>query len=1072
MLEIFHSNKLETLLEYLEKATSLPPDDPFQSEAVVVQNLGMARWIDQQLAEHRGISALIDYPLPAVFFWQVLKAWIPGAPDSSLFEEEALSWRVLELLPEQLEHGSFAPLKRYLQAENPELRLFQLSRRIADLFDQYLVFRPEMVLAWERGGEEHWQARLWRALNAGGETAHRARLYSDLEQAMIAGEPVPGGVPERVSLFGLTALAPVYVRMLQALGNFIQVNVFYLNPSRHYWADLEDERGQSRRRARARKAGLPDPTGLLDVGNPLLASMGHAGQVFLDQLLETGGTDHDLFVQTEGGTLLHQVQRDILDLGDSRKQSGDMTLAEGDFSIQVHCAHSRLREVQILHDRLLRMFEQIEGLEPRDVIVMAPDVDQYAPCVEALFGAPSPAMGIPWSIADSRQVSDQPLLKGIEQLLSLPRSRFEVGELLSFLDLPAVRRRFGLDEAGVEKIRTWVRESGIRWGRDEKMRIELGLPSERANSWAFGLDRLFLGYAFPPDPDADTYAGVQPYIDVEGTEVSCLGMLESFLEVIDSWRTRLITPRSLGDWCTAFNEMLVALMAPNEEEELLLQGLRDQLDRLVTSSCEAGFEGPLALDVFRSLLSAQFDDTRGAQRFLTGRVSFCNMVPMRSIPFRVVCLIGMNGDDFPRNQPPLSFDLMAQSPKRGDRSRRRDDRYLFLEAILSARDALYISYVGNDIHDNSIKIPSVVTSELLDYLRQSIRCEQTGEVEEQLLIRHPLQPFSHRYFDGSDKRLFSYAQAWKEAAFSESGGAIPPFVPGDAGLPEDALKTLDIEELIYFFRNPANSFLTRRLGLSLLDMEAVPEDIEPFDSTGLERYQLRQTLLEQRLRGRGTPVILSRLRGEGVLPHGAPGDRIFEEQAAEVDPFIARLERYQHESLAPLNVDIALGDFRIQGQLRHRQHSGLTNYRFGKLKCRDRLAAWIRHLILNVLAPNDSGRESCFVAEDCTMKLQPVDNPAELLQDLLEMRWRGLQLPLPFFPESSLGWYIHETYGSEFEHAWAGMNNPMPESCDSGVRIAFRGLNPLGDAFEDSARSILKPLLDHTHTLSAKKDHP
>ncbi len=1069
MIQVHHSNRLELLIEGLVEVRGRPLSDPFAPEILVVQNQGMARWIAQQLAERTGVAANLRFPLPAVFFWEVFQAWLPEPPDLEAFDREALLWRLLRQLPEALDHPAFEPLRRYLASDASDLRLYQLTRRIADLFDQYLVFRPDLVLGWEQGRGDHWQAQLWRRLCAEAGHAHRAQLLADLEQAMAAGAPRPGGLPERVCLFGLTALAPVYVNLLGALAGFIQVHLFNLNPCRGYWSDLVDDRGQARRRARAQKAGQPDPTGLLDVGNPLLASLGHAGQVFLDQLLELGGLDHDRFQEPTGEGLLAQVQRDLLDLQDPRLDPGGRLVAPDDHSIQIQSAPSPLREIQILHDRLLRLFERLDDLTPRDVIVMAPDIDRYAPYVEAVFGAAPPPHAIPWSIADRRLGAEQPLVEALRLLLDLPRSRLEATEILSLLQIPPVRRRFGLDLEGLGRIRTWVRESGIRWAADGAMRQALGLPPEGSNSWSFGLDRLFLGYALPPEPVADPYAGVLPYPDVEGGEAEYLGQLQSFLEALNQWRKGLTGVATLPRWRARLHELLTSFFAPDEAEEPLVQGIRDRLDRLVSLAERAGFVGGISLDLVRALLEDLLQDTSGAQRFITGRVTFCNMVPMRSIPFRVICLIGMNDTDFPRSQRPVSFDLMAQSPRRGDRSRRRDDRYLFLEAILSARDVLYLSYVGRDQRDNSLKVPSVVVSELRDYLVAGHRLAGGGDLDDHLCISHPLQPFSRGYFDGHDADLFSYAETWLEAARASRGTGLPAFAERPLGPPDDRLRALDIRDLIRFLHNPARSFLVERLGLRLAGAEELLLEEEPFDAVGLEAYALRQSLLELLLAGREPPEILSHLRAAGVLPHGAPGELLLDEQLAVAAPFVERLSRYAGE---PLEVDLTLGGFRLQGRLTQLQADGLLQSRLGRLRAKDRLSVWVSHLVLNLLRPRDIAPCSRFLAEDAGLALASVEDAAGILADLLELRWQGLQSPLAFFPESALAWLETGEYGSRFEQAWCDDRSPTPECADPAVRIAFRGREPIGAAFEANARRILQPLIHHSRLTKAAEELP
>jgi len=1067
MLQVYHSNRLEVLVEELARILAVPLTDPFRPETIVLRNQGMARWVAWQLAQRNGISAHLEFPLPASFLWRILQAWLPDAPDALRFDQGALLWRVHKHLPDLLDRPAFAPLERYLADDTSGLKLYRLAQHIADLFDRYLVFRPDWILDWEQGADRQWQAELWRTLGTDADHAHRARLLADLESALARGGPTAAEVlPERVCLFGLSALAPVQTRMLGTLADRIPVHLFFLNPCREYWADLVDERGQAHRRARARRAGRPDPTGLLDLGNPLLAALGHTGQVFLDQLLELGGTDRDRFVAPRGDGLLPQIQRDLLDLVDPRG-SEPRVITYDDESIRLHSTHGPLREVQVLHDCLLHLFESLDGLEPRDIIVMAPDIDRYAPYVEAVFGTAETSTAIPWSFAERRLVEEQPVLKALQFLLTLPGSRFEAGALLSLLEVPALRRRFELDDQGLERIRVWVRESGIRWGADGAMRADLGLPDEPANTWAFGLERLFLGYALPPDADDELYAGILPYPDLEGNEAVYLGQLAAFIETLDVWRKRLAVPRSLAGWRSVVNELLAAFFAPDDGEAIRLQSVRVGLHEVVARAKMVGFDRPVAPDVLRAVLLDALDAGDEGHRFLSGRVDFCNLVPMRSIPFRVVCLIGMNGADFPRAQRPVSFDRMAQHPRRGDRSRRRDDRYLFLEALLSARDVLYLSWVGNDERDNSPKTPAVVIDELLDYLRQGYRLPDGTDPARRLVLRHPLQPFSRRYFDASDDRLFSYGRTWLNAARTQVEAGIPPFF--DAALPEPdaAFKTFELTGLIRFLRDPARYFLTERLGLHLPEDAEVPEDTEPFDAVRIERYRLDQILLHGLLAGQGHSTLLARVRGTGSLPHGTPGDQLFDERLEAAVPFVERLQAYSTAAaVEPIAVDRTLAGFRLYGQLGDLHTSGLIDYRFGRLGAKDRLRTWVRHLVLNMLVPPEIGLSSLFVATDLIWYLAPVAAAEDLLADLLRLRWQGLGKPLAFFPESAWAW-MGQGYGSRFEYAWSGRYNSAPERDRIAVRIAFRGRDPIGEEFERTAMRVFVPMLESSEEEAA-----
>jgi len=1070
MLQLHSSNRLERLFDGLSRVTAAPLPDPMTPETVVVQNLGTARWIAQRMAERDGIAANLAFPLPASFFWEALTAWVPDLPRESGFDRETLVWRLMAELPRHLEEAAFAEPRRYLAGEPRDLKRLQLCTRLADLFDQYLVYRPDWLLAWEAGAEQHWQAVLWRALAATGGGEHRAALLVLLREALAAGFPPRRPLPERVSLFGLTALAPAYLEMLAALSRHTQVHLFLLNPCQEYWFDLVSERERSKHQARALRLGRQDTSALLDVGNPLLASMGHAVQELLDLLQDLAPTEQNDFAEGSGDTLLSLIQNDVLVLRDRRtwQQMDRSPVAADDRSVEIQVCHSPMREVQVLHDRLLRMFDEIPGLEPREIVVMAPDIDVYAPFVDAVFGAVPDEHRIPWSISDRRLGMERPLTAAFSALLRLPVSRLAASEVMALLEVPAVQRRFGLDQAGLERLRIWIGESGIRWGANAAMREELDLPPEDINTWDFGLRRLFLGYAFPPDQAL--YDDAVPYPDVEGGDAVHLGTLQELIEDLTSWRTELARPVSAANWQIRVNALIRAFFAPDLDEEQEIQALRDALEGLRVHTDSTGFAEPLSAELVGAWLEDLLSQPGSASRFLTGGVTFCNMVPMRSIPFRAVCLLGLNDTDFPRNQRPLGFDLMVKEPRRGDRSRRRDDRYLFLEALMSARERLYLSYVGRDIQDNSARVPSVLLGELTDYIGRSFRCAEGGELLDRITVEHPLQPFSTRYFDRADPRLFSYRSDWLTAARVARGAEVLPFADAVLEAPDRDWQEVDLTELIRFFGNPSEFFLTRRLGVQLQRKADLLEDVEAFGLAGLEKYGVRQALLARVIEGEPEETAFRILRGEGVLPHGTVGELIFDEQAAAANAFADRLLPRLRGSSEPLEVDLAIGPHRLTGWLPGPVDCSQVTYRFGKLRARDRISAWIRHLALCAACP-DTPWESLHLAEDFTLRIDPVQNALHSLEELLDARWQGLQAPLCFFPETSLAYAEDGEVSSKVLKRWTDPYNNLGDSLDQAVAIAWRGLDPLDRPdFAELADRIWRPLLEVSNLVKAAAD--
>jgi exodeoxyribonuclease V gamma subunit len=1064
MMHIHHSNRTERLLERFVALATQPLADAMEPEVVVVQNPGMARWLAQQLAMATGIAANLDFPLPASFVWRVHSAWLPDMPEETGYDRESLQWRVLGLLAFLLPRPEFGELRRYLKDDESEIKAYQLAGRIADVFDQYLVYRPDMMLQWQAGNDDHWQAVLWREVvekTAGG---HRADLFARFRRVVDQGIKPCGRLPERVSLFGLSALAPVHLHAFQALARYCPVHLFLLNPCAEYWTDIVDDRGQARRRALWRQRGAQDLSGMLDVGNPLLASLGHAGQGFLDQLLDTGAQDHDGFQDPGEHTLLNCLQHDILTLQDRRDARDQGLLSRNDSTVQVHVCHSPIREVQVLHDRLISLFETFPDLCPRQIVVMAPDIDIYAPHVEAVFDSAPKKQRIPWTIADRKLQAEQPVIETVLALLDLPSLRLTASEVLSFLEVPAVCRRFGLEADAIDRIRTWVFESGIRWGADAAMRKSMDLPAEPANTWEAGLARLFLGYAMPP---TETFFGdTLSYPDVEGTDAEPLGALQTLLDRLVYWRSALDHPVSASDWLQRINGLIDDFLAPDIDEEQHLQALRRIADSWQSVAGKVGLEALLNFRVIKSHLETRLGAGGGARRFLLGGVTFCNMVPMRSIPFRVVCLLGLNDTVFPRDQHPPSFDLIASQPRPGDRSRRMDDRYLFLEALLSARDLFYLSYIGRDVRDNSIRVPSVVVSELLDYIDRSWSIE--GRTPSgKLVVNHPLQPFSPRLFNGSDPALFSYDHRWLQAAGQTAASEIQPFVRQELPEPDAQGKILEIDDLVGFFTHPAAFFLKQRLGIRLDPTQDPLSDDEPFDVNGLERFFSRKELVNGLLADEPAAAIYRRVRARGQLPHGALGDLAWTENLEGMQCLVDRVKDQRGTGVDPVELDLSLGAFTLRGWLQDLSHRGRLAFRPARLKARDRLRLWLNHLLLCAAAPPGVAPVSTHIASDRILHLDRAADARTVLQDLLALWWQGQLAPLPFFPETSWAYadVIHKGKNEDAAMAacqkvWEEAYQGRGEALDPAIQMAWRGNPPLESRFQTVSGRVFFPICE------------
>lgn len=1109
---VHRSNRLEALADTLAEIVSTPLGSPTRPEIIVVQSRSMERWVSMRLAQRYGVWANPSFPFPRSFVEQAIAAVLGEPSERSIaFSPERLVWAVARALVELLPRPEFEALRAYGEGDVTGAKRLELAAQIADTFDQYCVYRPDWVLAWEQGDADDWQAILWRKLVDLYGSVHLAAQVRSFQRAMSSLTRLPADLPPRISLFGLSTLPPIFLDVLTALSPLVDVHLFVLAPSRF---------GRTTSRSSALLSAGVQPSGLSEalddsahVGfamHPLVDSFGRLGRHF--ELLLADRTkpsvhDVDLFREPGAGNILTALQSDMLTSRCRGIRGGDaqpLDFARDDQSISVHACHGPMREVEVLRDQLLAIFEQDTTLEPRDVVVMTPDLETYAPLIEAVFGVDRNEPGyLPFRILGHSARSEQPVIDAFLVLLDVLQGRLEASTVLDLLALDVVRSGFEIAEIALEKIRHWIGESFVRWGVDAEHRSEAGQPASGANTWQFGLDRLLLGYAMPGD-DRTLFGGTLPLDDVEGGGAVLLGQLADFCQALFETRREIRQPRTLDEWSRTLSDTLARMIAATSETDYQHQKVREALASVAAHAADVGFRDTVDLGTVLRHLEAELVSACPSRGLLSGGITFCDMRSMRAVPLRVACLLGMNDGVFPRTNRTPSFDLTTRQPRAGDRSFHDEDRYLMLEAILSVRQRLIVTYTGQSIEDNSTIPPSVVIGDLMDALADTFRvpkqpqgdrcAEHEGdEIRQWLLVRHPLQPFNPRYFGSdSDPRLFSYSEAHAQGARASGGQRRAPprfFDRPLEPLPRSTEVTLD--DLVTFFEHPTRTLLQTRLGLRLHEHDDRVEDGDPMTVEGLAKYALGSKLIDAGLAGVSPADQYPYVVAAGALPHGMPGRCAFDDLTVEVERVVGATDACRKgERLLPVAIDVVIRGVRITGWVRDLWPGGMVRHRFGHIRGKDEIALWVRHLALACAARKGSlpsvsvlvGRADKGDGVAVYRYTVPAD-PEDLLAHLLEIRRTGLDTPLPLFPESSRACaqaLRGEKPGvDDRERAMRAARDAFergrwPERDEPEIRKVFGeedpldpNYHPLGDAaarplpFAELAQAVYGPLLSH-----------
>ena len=884
-LYTYPSNKLEYLVEVLSKLLSYETKAVFTSSQLIVGSRGMQHWLSMQLAETRGIAMNLSFDMVNGFIVDLCYELTDKQEHKKAYTKDVLTWRVFKALGSRENSVDSEThldrlnelflnepkLKEYYQ--DSLLKKYQLSAKIAEIFSKYLTYRVDWLESWERnqhidatkiGEDEPWQMRLWQILVADiSDTPHKVQkeAISKLSKQILEKH----NVPENIYIFGVNTISPKNLNFIYELARCINIHILYINPCSEYWNDLKNEKVS---------AWLEQDDYEIQ---PLLANLGQQGKEFFNALLENEDKEEfAVFENTQSDfinlkdspqTQLVSLQRNLLELNcENHSKVKDDT-------ITINSCHSPLREVQVLHDKLLGMIATDSSIKPRDILVMCPNIEDYSPYIDCVFSRFPEKSKLACSIADRTLLYSEPLAASFIDLLQLPERDFEVNKILDYLSVPAIQKKFAICDDQIETIRYWLKEACIHHSNDGA-----------TFSWAWGLKRLMMGFSYADDGEIiDGKMLTVPVID--GNEIVELGGLYELMELLAEYAQDLTKLRTAQEWQSYLLEILENVFDITNEEVFIGKKIKDTIAKITQLSQSITTEQKLDLYTIRYCLVSQLSEPIINNHFLNGKVTFCSMTPMRNVPFKVVAMLGLNNGKFPRQESAVSFDLMANlGREKGDRVQRNDDRYLFLESLLSAREYLYLSFIGKSVKTNTEQESSLVLKELESYLQQNYSLSDVDIKE------YSLHAFSEKCYS-DDYR--SYDSQWLKLIASQP----KQFYTGEIASETKLAEELSVQELVRKFENPLKTYARATLELNLEDYSYELEDSEPFDISGLEKHQLKQDLLRSITDGDDVFATKKQSKLGGKLPESMLTYIMCEEEYKKLENLVseAELSRFTKE---------------------------------------------------------------------------------------------------------------------------------------------------------------------------------
>lgn len=1028
-LTIHRSERMDALLGELALLLVNALGDPFTPDVIAVPSRGTERWVAQTLAgligssagREDGVCANVKFPLSGRMVQEAVAEVSGISIESDPWNESELTWPLIAVIDDSVGEDWCVPLARYLgltEGGHDEGRRVAVAHKLARLFASYATQRPQLIVDWSEGRDTDgagnsidpdllWQVRIWQRVRAAVDSPSPAeRLEAACER--IRSEPSLLSLPGRLSIFGPTRLPEQHLRIIDALGAHRDVHVWLHHPSPALWDGMRDFAGSTG----ARSADVSADAAL----HPLLRSFAReARETQLALTSMTAGTvERAREAPRTRDTVLSRLQAGIKENRPPALRPADEAV---DGSLQIHACHGRHRQVEVLREVILGLLEDNPTLEQRDIIVMCPDVEVFAPLMSGVFGGGADSAGVHPGhrlrvrIADRSAKSTNPILDVVSQALEVADSRMTVGDIIGLASLEPVARRFRFSSDDLDRAVMWFDDANVRWGMDEDSRAPFGLGNITQNTWSTGLDRLLVGAAID-GADSALFDGVLPVDDVGSGDVDLAGRLVEMMHRVAATSAALRGSHPASEWATILINVIDELtLVQRRDEWQLIQAKRIVAEELIPVVSHR-VDSTVSLADVRSLLMDALQGRPSRANFRTGEITVSSMVPMRSVPHRVVCLIGIDDGAFPRTAGIDGDDVLSRNPQVGERNARAEDKQLLLDSIMAAQDHLVIMCSGASERTGAEMPLAVPVDELIDAVPVS---------RDQLVVRHPLQTFDPQNFlpkavPGSfDANAFAGASAQLVAK-----NGRPRFLAH--ALDGEKLEEITIGDLTSFFTDPGKYFLRHRLGLTLPDETRETVTEIPVGLVGLDRWGAGQRILGELLRSGPVDAAVAAELASGLLPPDQLGTKIVADLTSIATSLAAAVQSRRVGDAAQVQVDLQIeGGSRLTGSVNHVHQSTLVVVSFSRLAPKSRLRSWIELLAIAASRPDQSydavtvGRcasadeKNDHVVATASCAVVPSAVARKALTVLVGLYSEGMSTPLPFLPDTSSAYATERT---------------------------------------------------------------
>jgi len=938
MFIVYKSNSLNTLLlEAYKIIQEKPLNNIFEKEIFVYDSKILFQYLNIFIAEKIGISANIKLYHPNDFIWKLFEIISPKKKLKNTFTHSMMIWKIMKIIDDKKIFENY-------NKKEAKLQKFKFSFLMANIFEQYIFYRPNWINEWETekntsiiDQNDIWQIKLWIEIIKNSKKTHQysyhfANLFYNFQKLFEEKKIQKKHLPSRCFIISSFALNPSYIRIFQNISTYINIYFLYVTPfKKNIFNFIQDN-----------NIFLNQKKNKKPCDNSLIKLWGQYEKIYALYIIRSKEMKIiNCFKENNNRNLLNSIKNDLLKKNINKKKR---FLISTDNSISINICFNKKNEIEILHKKLLIFFNKNSSIKPKDVVVTSFSIENYISSINSVFASENNKKQIPFFIANKFSKKTNIIISSFKKILNLANSRFHNEEILEFLDIPEIAKKFNLSEEEIKILYYWIEEANIRWAIDCKHKDYLSFPKNKQNTWLYGIEKLLLSYAM--NDTEKVWNNILSCSSINGSRTEIIEKLIIFIKTLKKWQKKLSRSQYLIHWHSLSKDLINDFFFCSQKIEKSIKMIQKNWTEMINNNLSSGYLKKVSINILiKNFFYKYYFNNH--QKFLPDVVNFCHPNAVCYIPFKIICIIGADHLSVPKINHLDKFNLLKKYPLIEDINIYQKYCYLFAQSISCAEQYFYISYVGYSIKDESKIYPSILIDQLLHYISSNFcfsgDCNLSLQDNSKKIIKHLCKKYKIQYF---------YKKKYANPSTTENLQDVFKYTNRNINnkniLKRNSCTKINLKDLITFWKNPICYFFNVNLQIKVDIKKHAINTTEPFSVNQEDSFKIKNILLNKIINNQDTMELFKKYMLSGKLPYDFFGKIFWNQKLKEMTMIAKEVMKYRI-SKEEKKINLKIEKYQIDGILSEIQTTGLLRWKPNTINFSDRITLWLEHLIYSLL---------------------------------------------------------------------------------------------------------------------------